>query len=500
MKLFSTRQLAAADKITLEQQQISSLQLMERAASKAYKKIKEKLLPTNAVFKVFCGIGNNGGDGLVIARKLLGDGFPVKILVVEYSAKHSDEFEENLNSLRRMKGSEITFLKEKSSLPELKKTDIVIDAVFGIGLNRPMPDWINALAAHINTVKPCVFAIDMPSGLFSDRIPKAGENVIQANYTLTFQGSKLVFFLPQTAELAGEVSVIDIGLDAAYLSQLETQYYLVKGDEIKQLRRTRCKFSHKGTYGHALVVGGKYGKIGSVVLASKAALHAGSGKVTTMLPNCGYEIMQISLPEAMVITGEEPHKLMGFEAPDFNPEVVCFGMGVGTELSAAKFLEDLMQFSNSPMVIDADGLNLLAKYPELLEFIPENSVLTPHPKELERLIGKWEDDFDKLKKTIAFVEKYSVILVVKGANTLTITEEKVIVNSTGNPGMATAGSGDVLAGIIAGLMAQGYPPQESAVFGVYIHGKAGDLTTQKSSVEALVASDLIDQLGAAFKA
>lgn len=499
MKIFTTKQLGEADKLTTENQDISSWELMERAATKVYKKIMDEVEGFDRSISVFCGIGNNGGDGLVIARKFSERGFDVLVYIVNYSDQHSEDFEENLKRLKKIIKGEISILNEGDDFPKLKKGSLVIDAIFGIGLNRKLLDWVNDLVKHINRSKNYVVAIDMPTGLFSNKVPEKGQHILKADLTLTFQSPKLVFYLPQTAELTGKVCVIDIGLDEYFLKETETEVELIRQEEILPLRKIRQKFSHKGTYGHCLIVGGSYGKMGSVILASSASLRVGAGKVTALIPKCGYEILQTCLPEAMVLTTTDRNILSDFEAPNFKPEIICFGIGAGLDDETAKFFENLIKATKKPMLIDADGLNLLAKYNDLLKLIPENSVLTPHPKELERLVGKWDDDFDKLKKTKAFAKKHKVIVVIKGANTIIVSNEKLFINTTGNPGMATAGSGDVLSGVISGLMAQGYSPEHAAIFGVYLHGSAGDLALKNSSLEALIAGDIIHSFGNAFQ-
>lgn len=500
MKIFTAKQLSEADKSTVKNQDITSWELMERAASKAFEEIKAKLEDRKTKdIAVFCGIGNNGGDGLVIARKLAELGYVPKVFIVDYSDAHSDDFEENLKRLKKILKEEIVTINKGYGFPALNKDSMVIDAVFGIGLNRPLLDWVNALVKHINATKCFVVAIDMPTGMFSDRIPGEGQHILKADLTLTFQSPKLIFYLPQTAELTGEVSVIDIGLDENYLRETHAEAKLVDKEDILPLHKTRKKFTHKGTYGHCLVVGGSYGKIGSVVLASEAGLRIGAGKVTAVVPKCGYEILQTSVPEAMVQTTDDCNMLTNFERPNFKTDAVCFGMGAGLDDETATYFEDLLKATKKPMLIDADGLNLLAKHKNLLKLIPQNSVLTPHPAELKRLIGEWSDDFDKIKKTKAFAQKYNVIVVMKGAVTLTISNQEIFINTTGNPGMATAGSGDVLSGVISGLLAQGYSPENAVILGVYLHGSSGDLVVKKSSAEALIASDLIHNFGDAFQ-
>ncbi|HLS31113.1 MAG TPA: NAD(P)H-hydrate dehydratase [Flavobacteriaceae bacterium] len=498
MKIYTAQQIGKADKATLKSQDITSLELMERAAVLAFSTLIKKYKNKTVGFQVFCGIGNNGGDGLVIARKILEYGYEVKVFVVEYSKYYSPEFETNLNRIKNEYDLKIDFLNEKSKKPALKKADVLIDAIFGIGLNRAMPIWVQDLVEQINDSKCEVIAIDLPTGMLANLPKLPDQPIIRASKTLTFQAPKLSFYLPETTEYTGKVKILDIGLDQEFLEALNSTIQVIEKKFLKSIYKKRPQFSHKGSFGHALIVGGSYGMIGSMVLASKAALRSGAGKVTTLIPKCGYEILQIAVPEAMTITGENEQYLQNLEKLDFQPKTICFGMGAGTKKETADFFLDLMKSTENPLVIDADGLNLLSKHKFLLEFIPKNSVLTPHPKELERLIGKWDSDIEKIDKTQNFAIKHQVVMLIKGANTLIITPEQIFINTTGNPGMATAGSGDVLSGVIAGLLAQNYSPENAAVLGVWLHGKAGDLSVKKSAEEALIAGDLIAYFGKAF--
>lgn len=497
MKIFSAKQLKEADKASLKSQEITSLELMERAAGRAFAEIQKLLEGKNPDIKIFCGIGNNGGDGLVIARKLLEQGYSVETYIVNCSTKRSPNFLENYERFMDVYKKFPTQIKSENDFPKIKKNELVIDAIFGIGLNRAPEGWVAKLLAHINAARVFVLSIDMPSGLFSNRGPGENPAVIQANLTLTFQSPKLAFFLPETAAFAGEFFVLDIGLDKEFLQKTQAEAWLITKNEVRQFYRGRHKFAHKGTFGHVLIFGGSYGKMGSVVMTSNAAFRAGCGKVTAVIPKCGYEIFQTAIPEAMAITSEEHSHLVETNI-DFVPESICFGIGVGNHPDTVKAFEKILKSTTQPMLIDADGLNILSENTPLLKFIPPNSILTPHPKELERLLGKWKDDFDKLKKAKAFSEKYKVILVIKGAHSITVAGEKLYINSTGNPGMATAGSGDVLSGVITGLLAQGYNPEIAAVFGVYLHGKAGDFASMNLGFEAVMAGDISQNIGKAL--
>ncbi|HET8808778.1 MAG TPA: NAD(P)H-hydrate dehydratase [Flavobacteriaceae bacterium] len=494
MKILTAKQLKTADETTLKNQKISSVELMERAATLAFQEIHASLNNAQTQIKVFCGVGNNGGDGLVIARLLLENGYDVTTFVVNYSDNRSEEFLANYDRIKEIGKKWPELLTSSSDLPKISENDLVIDAIFGIGLNRSLDAWVANLISHINRSNAFLISIDMPSGLFFDKIPVKKEAAIKANVTLTFQTPKLVFFLPQTASYVGDFYVIDIGLDREYLQNVEAEAELIGKEEVLPMYRPRKKFSHKGTYGHVLVAGGSYGKMGSVVLASTAALRVGAGMVTAMVPKCGYSILQTALPEAMVVTSETEN-FLSETAPGFEPDVVCFGMGAEKNPETVKAFENILNSTKKPMLIDADGLNMLSENPEMLKKIPKNSILTPHPKELERLLGIWKDDFDKLKKAKAFSKKHKIILVIKGAHSIVVEENKLYINTTGNPGMATAGSGDVLVGTIAGLLSQGYYPLTAAVFGVYLHGKAGDIAAGEYSFEGMIAGDIPLHLG-----
>lgn len=497
MKIFKVQQLAEADKITIEKQGITSGELMERAATLVYQEIHKRLNNEPVPIKIFCGIGNNGGDGLVIGRLLLAEGYDVTMFVVNYTNNRSDDFLLNYNRIKETGEKWPTLLKSEDDFPEISPQDFVIDAIFGIGLNRPAEGWVANLIHTINNSMAFILAIDMPSGLFSDKIPAEEDAVIQARFTISFQAPKLVFFLPETARFVGDIQVLDIGLDREFLSKAPAIAELIDKQEVMGLYKPRKNFSHKGDYGHSLIIGGSYGKIGSISLTATATLRSGAGMVTIYAPKCGYDILQTVLPEAMVLSddGEKELESIKFEV---EPDVICFGMGAGTAEKTMKSYKALLEKVKQPMVIDADGLNILAKNKEFLDLLPENSVLTPHPKELERLIGKWKDDFEKLEKAKDFSQKYKLILVLKDAHTITVSGNKMYVNNTGNPGMGTAGAGDVLAGIITGLISQKYDPLSAAVFGVYLHGKAGDIIADQLSYQGMIAGDIAKAIGLAF--
>ncbi len=499
MKVFSKAQIYEGDKLTTERQNIASTDLMERAGTQIFNWIHARMQGAQVPIHVFCGIGNNGGDGLVLARHLITHGYNVVTYIINCSDKRSKDFLINYDRIKSVTKDWPIVLSCGADFSEINidEKDIIVDAVFGIGLNRPPNDWVKELFERWRLSKAFTLAIDIPSGLYTDRAVEDENAVAYAGYTLSFQSPKLVFFLPETAKYTIQWEVLDIGIDRDYLMQTETEVELISKFEVLPLYKAREKFSHKGDFGHVMILGGSYGKIGAVNLASRAALSSGAGLVTAYVPKCGYHSLQTSLPEAMVITDDEIDFINAINF-DIEPTIIGVGVGLGTANQTIKALEIFLKKNKAPLVIDADGLNILSKKKALLKFLPEQTVLTPHPKELERLIGKWSNDFDKLEKTKAFSKKHNVIVLIKGANSITVFGDKLYVNTTGNPGMATAGSGDVLTGVISGLIAQGYEPLAATIFGVYLHGRSADISLEDYGYQSLIASHIIETIGEAY--
>ncbi|BAO77554.1 bifunctional ADP-dependent NAD(P)H-hydrate dehydratase/NAD(P)H-hydrate epimerase [Winogradskyella sp. PG-2] len=497
MKLFSKEQIYEGDKLTTERQNISSTDLMERAGTQIFNWIHMRMQGVQVPIHVFCGIGNNGGDGLVLARHLITHGYNVITYIVNCSDKRSKDFLINYDRIKNVTKDWPKMLTCQADFPEFHPDDIIVDAVFGIGLNRPPNDWVTELFQRFRASKAFTLAIDIPSGVYTDKAVEDENAVVHANYTLSFQSPKLIFFLPETAKYTVQWEVLDIGIDRDYLMQTDTEVELISKFEVLPFYKPREKFSHKGDFGHVMILGGSYGKIGAVNLASSAALSSGAGLVTAYIPKCGYHSMQAALPEVMVIT-DENEKTVSHINYDIEPSVIGVGVGLGTSIETAKAFESFLKEYKTPLVIDADGINLLSKKKALLKSLPELTVLTPHPKELERLVGKWSDDFEKLKKVKAFSKKYNVIVLIKGANSITVYQDKLYINTTGNPGLATAGSGDVLTGIISGLIAQKYEPLSATIFGVYLHGKSADISVEDYGYQGLVASHIIVTIGEAY--
>ena len=499
MKLFSKEQIYEGDKLTTERQKISSTDLMERAGIQIFNWIHTRMQGAQVPIHVFCGIGNNGGDGLVLSRHLINHGYNVVTYIVNCSDKRSKDFLVNYDRIKSVTKEWPKMLSCSGDFSEIviNEKDIIVDAVFGIGLNRPPNDWVIELFEKFRNSKAFTLSIDIPSGLYTDKAVENEKAVVNAGYTLSFQSPKLVFFLPSTARFTVQWEALDIGIDRDYLMQTDTEVELISKYEVLPLYKPREKFSHKGDFGHVMILGGSYGKIGAVNLASRAALSVGSGLVTAYIPKCGYHSLQSSIPEVMVITDDNETTIRKIKY-EIEPTVIGVGVGLGTTTETAKAFETFLKENKMPLVIDADGINLLSKKKTLLKLVPEQSILTPHPKELERLVGKWSDDFEKLNKVKAFSKKYNLIVLIKGANSITVYLDKFYINTTGNPGMATAGSGDVLTGIISGLLAQGYESLAATIFGVYLHGRSGDIALEDYGYQSLIASHIIDTIGEAY--
>lgn len=502
MKLLSASQIADADAYTVTHEPILSIDLMERA-SKAFvaKFMNFDFIAPDMQVDVYCGHGNNGADGLAISRLLSEQGFSIRVFVLP-AERHTENFRINLRRLQELRNASLELFESYAGpmlpLSEKKKT-VIIDAIFGSGLNRAPDgqamDWIR----YLNTQKAVVIAVDVPSGLPCDAPPESGAAVVHAMHTLTFGQPKLSFLFADHFRYTGYFHVLDIGIHKGFVESVSSPFTYITADNAKQLLNPRQKFSHKGNYGHALLVAGSHGKIGAAVLAAKACLRSGVGLLTLHSPACGYAILQSTVPEAMVLA--DANELIVASPVHLDPfNVIGIGPGMGIDKQTQQVLKLYIQQSSGPMVIDADALNMLAENTTWLSFLPQGSILTPHPKEFERLVQKKGSSYDRFVWQREFSIKYGVYVVLKGAHTsVSCPDGEVFFNSTGNPGMAKGGSGDVLTGLITGLLAQGYVPQEAAVLGVYLHGMAGDLAAEHLSMEAMTAGDLVSAFPEAFK-
>ncbi len=497
MKILSAEQIKAWDQFTIENEPILSIDLMERASAKCTEWIAANYTLSNT-FHIFCGKGNNGGDGLAIARMLSGKGAKVIAHILEFGHAGTADFQCNLERLHHT-NVEIRFIQSENQFPVLGKNEVVIDALLGSGLNRPLETVCAQLVAFINRSNCEIISIDIPSGILADQSSKK-QMAIKANHTLSFQCYKLAFYFPENAENIGFIHIIDIGLDPDHLHSLKTKFEWIDLEMIRKIKKTRNRFSHKGNFGHALIIAGSYGKIGAATLSAKACLRSGVGLLTCHIPKCGYDIMQISVPEAMVETDFNSSFLTKAETDLAKFAAIGIGPGIGIATETKNLLQQVFAAYHSPMVIDADALNLISMEQDLLNLIPTNSILTPHPKEFERLFGKTSNDFERCELALKKAQEFNIIIILKGHHSFIASPDgNGFFNSTGNAGMATAGSGDVLTGVLTGLLAQEYLPTDAAILGVWLHGLAGELALTGQSQESMIASDIIDSLGKAFK-
>ncbi len=498
LKILNSRQIREADAYTIEHEKMTSAELMERAAAafvRAYVKMYDE---KHEVF-IFCGTGNNGGDGLVIGRMLLSQKYKVHVYIVRQNGKVSADFQENLEKLNKF--HEPAEISEKAEVPEPDENSIIIDALFGTGLSRPVEGIYAEVINKINKSRAEVVSVDIPSGLYPDSPADKTGAIVRADCAITFHNPKLAFMLPENGRWIRTWKIVNIGLNKDFLERIVSPYCFTDLDTIRRIYRSRDKWSHKGDFGKVMLIAGSKGKIGAGVLCAKACLRSGAGLLTVYLPACGYEIMQMSIPEAMVQT--DPSEETFSSSPDVKGfDVIGMGPGLGTGKETKEAFKDLLNNipDNQLVVLDADALNLLSRNNDLLELLPQRAVLTPHPKEFERLVGHWDNDFERLEKQKEFSRKHNVVVVLKGAHTsIASPDGQVYFNSTGNPGMATGGTGDVLTGILAGLLGQKYPPFEAAILGVFLHGLAADLAARELGEDAIIASDIVTYLPKAFR-
>ena len=500
-KLFETSKIKELDIYTIENEPIASIDLVERAANAFVGEFCRRYTSRHNRIYVFAGQGNNGADALAVARLLVDNGYYVFTYLINPTRMLSPECEINKNRYKNESNRPLTEIEKSFIPPTMEPQDIVIDGIFGSGLNRPLEGGFAKIVDYINCSEATVVSIDIPSGLFGeDNKNNHAQYIIQADLTLTFEFPKLSFLMPENAIYVGEWKELSIGIHPDAVLKTKTSYGLITDEDIASLLRTRDRFAHKGDFGHALLIAGSKGKMGAAVLAAKGCLRSGGGLLTVQLPARGEVIMQIALPEAMVETDKHADYIT--EIGDISKyEAIGIGPGIGTSEQTTIFFKKLLEAAHAkPLVVDADALNIIAENSELLHHLPEGAILTPHPGEFDRLTGRSETAFERMTKARLLAAEQKICIVLKGAYTTVCTPTgKVFFNTSGNPGMATAGSGDVLTGILLGLLSQGYRPEEASVIGVYLHGIAGNFAASNLSEESLIASDIIHYLGIAFK-
>ena len=499
MKILTSSQQKELDKYTIAHEPIASIDLMERAA----------IALTNAIIRrwdksfkmvVFAGPGNNGGDALAVARMLSQRGYHVEVFLFNTKGKLSEECQTNLERLKMCGSVYFTEISTQFDPPELTESHVVIDGLFGSGLNKPLSGGFAAVVKYINASKAQVVAIDIPSGLMGeDNTYNIRQNIVHADVTLSIQLPKLSFLFPENEEVVGEWELLDIGLKQSYIDATASPFSILGEEVIRPIIKPRKRFAHKGSFGHGLLIAGSYGMAGASILSAKACLRSGIGLLTVHTPIHNHDILQISVPEAIVQT--DIHERYFAQPTDLSRyKAIAIGPGLGQEEDTALAMMEQIQGSNLPIILDADAINILSTHRNWLSRLPKRCILTPHLGELERLIGKCMDTYERLtkvKELAAYLQSY---IIVKGAWTTIVTPEgEYFFNPTGNPGMATGGSGDVLTGILLALVAQGYSREEACKLGVYIHGLAGDIAAEEMTETGMISSDIINALPNAWK-
>ncbi|MCX6351021.1 MAG: NAD(P)H-hydrate dehydratase [Bacteroidetes bacterium] len=495
MKILSAAEIRKADAYTILHKPLSSIDLMERASIAFVDAFCGEFSGEKSVL-VFCGHGNNGGDGLAISRLLIEEHFEVQTLILKTEGETSEDFKINVERLSKTKGSIVQIISE---VPEILENTIIVDALFGTGLSRNIEGFAAEIINAINASNNKIVSVDMPSGLYANVANDADDVIIKADFTYTFQLPKLSFFNSKNFDYTGEWEVLDIGLHEKFIEETPTKNFYISEDIAAGILKTRKRNSHKGTYGHALIWAGAQGKIGAAVLCAKACVHTGAGLTTAYIPGCGYEIMQTALPEAMVILDAHKKHLTG--KPDTRIfQAIGAGCGVGKEAGTKEGLTQLLRYAgNTPIVLDADALNIISENKELLDLLPQNTIITPHPKEFDRLSGDSANELERQTKAKEFAATHNIVVVLKGTYTaINLPNGETYFNATGNAGMAKGGSGDVLTGIITALLAQHYSLKDAAILGVYLHGLAGDIATEKHGIWSSTATNIIEELGEAF--
>ncbi len=499
MKILTAEQVRELDAFTIEHEPVASLDLMERAGNALAAAFTARWGKERPV-KVFAGPGNNGGDALVLSRILTGYGYDVETYLFNIGSRLSEDCAANRQRLVDTPGARLTEIQSQFDPPQILPGDVLVDGLFGTGLNKPLRGGFAALVKFINASPATVVAIDIPSGLKSEGDTfSVRSEIIHATHTFSFQVPKLAFLMADCSKYVGRWELLDIGLSVEGLAGLHPANTLTEREEMAALLRKRPAFGHKGTFGHALLIAGSYGMAGAAILAGRACLRAGVGKVTLHSPTANNDILQISVPEAIISHDSnleefsQPVETRGYAA-------VGIGPGLGCSHTTEKALLKQLAWLATPAVVDADALNLLGRHREQLRNLAPGTILTPHPKELAALTGQDAGSYVALQAARELARNYQFVVVLKGHYTAVCTPDgHAYFNPTGNAGMATAGSGDVLTGIITALRARGYAAEAASRLGVYLHGLAGDIAAAELGEESVTATDLIRKLPAAFR-
>ncbi|MEP7129452.1 MAG: NAD(P)H-hydrate dehydratase [Chitinophagales bacterium] len=493
IKILSAEQIREADRYTMEHEPISSTNLMERAATAFVEIFSATYSSTNSIH-IFCGFGNNGGDGLAIARLLLQKNYSVAVYLLADSNNYSADLLVNLARLKEINEQCIHYVATVADVNAISDNAIIVDALFGSGLNRSLTGLHAEVVTFLNNQKNIRVAVDIPSGLFADSVSEG--LIFSADHTITFHQPKLSFLFPENFSVVGRWETAAIGLHKDFIESVPTLHFIPERADVKAMLPARGKFDHKGTFGHAFIHAGNHGKMGAGILCSAACMRTGAGLTTVHVPEKTENILNGAIPEVMTLSYSEKirkeYNWTGFSAAGFGP-------GIGTDKTAVNIFLHLIKNVSVPTVFDADALNIISRQKKGLNLLPKHCIITPHLKEFERLAGQTNNWYERHQRQLQISKQHSIYIILKGAFTCITTPEGLsYFNPTGNPGMAKGGSGDVLTGIIAGLLAQHYNPLHACLLGVYLHGLAGDIAVNKTSLQSLSASDIIANIGNAF--
>jgi len=485
LQLLTSPQIREADAYTIKNKPISSIDLMESASAAFVKAFMKEVPDRDTLISVYCGTGNNGGDGLAIARLLKEQAYDsISVKIMRFSPKESPDFKINLDRLK-LTGIPLTELPETNHLPK-ENASVIIDALIGSGLNKALEGDFQSLIKHLNKLKKKVIAVDVPSGFPTEGIIDSNATILKANLTITFQRPKINFFFPESAQAIERFIVADIGLDEAYIQFQSGPWKLIEEKDLKGLIKTRKPFSHKGSYGHALIIAGNTRTMGAALLCADACLHSGAGLTTACIPEQGMSALNAYAPEVMTL----PRSELASEVNSGKFNSIAIGPGLGTNANATELVKQALDF-NIPMLIDADALNILAANPALLHKIPEQTIICPHMKEFDRLFGASANWWDRVALAQRKAKELNLIIILKNQYTfIALPDGEILINPTGNPAMAVGGMGDVLSGMIAAFLAQGYPAKESALLATYIHGKTGDVLNQEMGMYSIPPGEL----------
>ena len=500
MKIFNNETIRAIDKATIENENVTALNLVERASEAIACEIISRWRP-NKPISIFAGFGNNGADALAVARLLIEEGYKPEIYLFNIGGDMlSNECRICRDKLLEMGDVKLTEVVKNFTLPALSPNHVVIDGLFGSGLNKPIYGGFITIIQYINESGATIVSLDVPSGMLGDwNANPINRNIIHADLTLAIQFPRLAFFLKDNSVFVGEWKVLDVGLSPTAIKNSASDFFLVEKSDIRCSIRNRNKFASKADCGSSLLIAGSYGMMGAAVLCANAAIRSGVGKITVHSPQCGYNIMQVSAPEAMFIA--DKNEIITTEMiPQYHYDAIAVGPGIGTHEYTIQALEKFLKNIKQPVILDADALNCIALRPALLNYIPANSIITPHAGEFDRIFGEHKSDEARLRKALDRAKRYGIIIVLKGRHTAVVRHDgKIFFNSSGNASLATAGSGDVLTGLMAGFMAQGYAPEIASLIAIYVHGIAGEISSETHGILGVKAGDIADNVGKAIK-